>query len=151
MDKNVINQFRGKYYFLSNFYISPFLVDNIEYQTAEHFFQSHKTLHKDEFNWILESRTPSIAKSRGRKVTLRDDWENMKNRIMLEGLYYKFSQNLVLKQSLLDTNNYHLIEGNYWHDNYWGDCYCVKCNNIKGKNKLGILLMNLRTNFREEQ
>jgi predicted NAD-dependent protein-ADP-ribosyltransferase YbiA (DUF1768 family) len=49
-----------------------------------------------------------------------------------------------LRRQLLDTGHQELEEGNYWHDNEWGNCYCMKCRTIAGKNKLGILLMQVR-------
>jgi hypothetical protein len=35
-------------------------------------------------------------------------------------------------------------EDNWWHDNYWGDCHCPKCEKIFGRNRLGILLTQVR-------
>ena len=42
----MINEFRGKYYFLSNFYNTPVTWDGITYQNNEAAFQSAKVLDK---------------------------------------------------------------------------------------------------------
>jgi len=38
-----------------------------------------------------------------------------------------------------------------WHDNYWGNCYCFKCKDIKGVNKLGEPLMDIRSRLAPEE
>ena len=48
---------------------------------------------------------------------------------------------------LLATGEEELIEGNYWHDTCWGVCNCAKCGD-KGENRLGKLLMEVRTLYR---
>ena len=42
----MINEFRGKYYFLSNFYNTPVTWDGITYQNNEAAFQSAKIIDK---------------------------------------------------------------------------------------------------------
>jgi predicted NAD-dependent protein-ADP-ribosyltransferase YbiA (DUF1768 family) len=69
---------------------------------------------------------------------------------MYEICYAKFSQNVELKEKLLATGNKHLIEGTYWHDNCWGDCYCEDCVDIVGENRLGEILMEIRSDLRGE-
>lgn len=44
----------------------------------------------------------------------------------------------------------HGVEENYWHDNEWGQCLCEKCVEVKGRNLLGRLLMELREAFAAE-
>ena len=147
-DTEVIDRFSGKYEFLSNFYVliwdETIKYEGIEYISVEHFFQAFKTLDLEERNWIADAMTPNLAKKRGRNIVLRSDWEEIKNEIMLTGLRMKF-HNLKLNDKLLRTLNAELIEGNYWHDNYWGNCSCYKCQNIRGKNRLGELLMKVRS------
>jgi ribA/ribD-fused uncharacterized protein len=87
---------------------------------------------------------PGEAKRIGRAVTLRPDWEAVKDRVMWTGLVAKFSQHRDIRQLLVGTGLAILIEGNYWHDNYWGDCVCERCSEIPGKNMLGEELMMLR-------
>jgi ribA/ribD-fused uncharacterized protein len=140
----LINCFDGKYAFLSNFYDSPITEDEITYPTVEHYFQAMKTLDKAERFNIATQPTPGKAKRCGRKVSLRSDWEQVKESVMETALRLKFS-NPELKQKLLDTGDEWLEEGTTWHDNEWGSCHCQRCINIPGKNKLGYLLMKIRS------
>ena len=82
------------------------------------------------------SKAASLGRSRKNK--LRSDWEEVKEDIMYEALYAKFTQHRNLKKSLLDTGDSELIEHTK-NDSYWGDG-----GNGKGKNMLGLLLMKLR-------
>lgn len=148
---NKIITFTGAYSFLSNFAPSPFSRFGVKYATVEHFYQSQKTFSKTERQIIISAATPGKAKRLGRKVTIREDWENAKNSYMLRGLRSKFRQNPQLAKDLLATGNLTLVEGNYWHDNEWGNCTCDRCVDIPGKNILGELLMQVREELRSEQ
>lgn len=140
----MITEFDGKYAFLSNFFYSPFVFDDIIYPTNEHFFQAMKTLDQEERRKIAEAKTPGAAKRMGRKVQLREDWEEIKENMMRLGVTLKFQAHPHLAQKLVETNDAYLIEGNSWHDNIWGSCFCDKCATISGKNLLGQILMDER-------
>ena len=139
-----IKFFEDKYYFMSNFSRHGFKFNGNYYKTNEHFFQAQKAKTTEDFNKILNTNSPGNAKQLGRNIELREDWEEVKDKIMCIGLVLKFKNNPELIKNLLDTKNKKLIEGNYWHDNYWGDCICKECSDIEGKNKLGLQLMDLR-------
>jgi len=62
---------------------------------------------------------------------------------MRELLKKKF-ENPQFRKLLLDTYPHELIEGNNWGDTYWGKC------NGHGKNMLGTLLMQIRSELRGE-
>lgn len=81
--------------------------------------------------------TPAEAKKLGRKVELREDWEEIKDDIMFLINWKKF-QDIVLQDQLLATGTKYLEETNYWGDRYWGVC------NGQGQNKLGVILMRIR-------
>lgn len=138
----MIDNFDREHAFLSNFYFSPMIIDNVVYTTNEHFFQAMKSLNPKEREAIVLAPTPGKAKRLGRKVSLRKDWEDIKEEVMLIGLRHKFS-NPELRKKLLATGNEELIEGTIWHDNYWGICNCEACGG-QGKNRLGKLLMQVR-------
>ena len=141
----VIDSFSGKYYFLSNFYPSKFIDEyNIEWKSVEHYYQAHKCLYVKDFFAIHDAETPSMAKSLGRKIKMRPDWEHAKLYVMKKGVLYKFYQNTKLNVELIKTFKTPLIEGNTWHDNIWGNCICNKCVKIPGKNYLGKILMAIR-------
>ena len=138
----VIGEFKGKNFFLSNFFM-------IGSWSVEHEFQASKTTNMTLQKLILYCEKPSIAKELGNAVRLRKDWNQIKDKIMEEALIKKFTTKatlarLPLKQMLLDTGDAILIEGNKWHDNYWGDCLCLRCKQIDAINRLGQLLMKVR-------
>lgn len=146
----MINHFDKEWAFLSNFYPQEIEFEGITYPTNEHFFQAMKTLDINKRRAIANASTPGLAKKMGRSVSLRPDWEDIKDDVMLEGLYRKFA-NEELADWLLDTGDEWLEEGNYHHDNYWGICYCEKCQDTMGKNKLGKLLMKVRSEIKKER
>ena len=146
----IINQFKDKYFFLSNFYPCNIIYKDKIYPSSEHLYQALKTKNKDHRCMIKNARTCGEAKRLGSRVTLREDWEEVKIEKMYKVLTLKFSQNPDLAKKLLKTKDTYLIEGNYWHDNFWGICICLTCKTIKPKiykdgNQLGQLLMHLRT------
>ena len=132
-----ISIFFGNYRFLSNFFDCPVRVDGIRYQNSEAAFQAHKTQDvriRKQFGLL----TPSVAKSQGRRLPLRPDWDAVKDDIMRTVLRAKFDQNPDLKKLLVETYPRHLEEGNTWGDTYWGTV------GGSGMNMLGKLLMELR-------
>lgn len=86
---------------------------------------------------------PSQAKKKGRSVSLRPDWEEIKINVMYEICKAKFTQNENLKRSLLNTGNTELIEGNNWGDKIWGQVNGV------GENNLGKILMKIREELKD--
>lgn len=135
--KNKISEFRGKYFFLSNFYEAPVTHQGIAYQNNEAAFQANKLTNVDKRK-SFSHLNPSLSKRKGRKVSLRHDWEKIKDEVMYEVCLAKFSQNQELKKKLIETGDSILIEGNTWNDTYWGVC------NGRGKNVLGKTLMKIR-------
>lgn len=148
MKNNSIEEFRGEYFFLSNFYTGEkFSYQGLEFSNGESAFHSQKNIKNSK---AYQSLSPSEAKRRGRKENLREDWEEVKDQIMFDIQLAKFSQSKELKEKLLATDNKTLVEGNWWHDNYWGSCQCSRCQN-KGKNKLGEILMKVREQLKNEK
>lgn len=138
MNINEITKFEGQYYFLSNFYECRIVYDNIVFSNSEAAFQAVKCVDRhDRFQFSVLN--PSQAKSLGRKVKLRKDWEIVKDEIMLDIVRTKFAQNQDLAIKLLKTENLYLEERNWRGDTYWGVC------KDKGLNKLGYILMKVRS------
>ena len=139
---NVIDKFDGEYRFLSNFYPSEIKIIEITHPTLEHAYQAYKTKDINERVRISKLKTPGQAKRAGQKLIIREDWDNIKIKVMKCLLYIKFCDK-VLNKKLLDTGDAFLIEGNTWGDIYWGMC------KGKGENMLGKLLMSVREEFRQ--
>jgi ribA/ribD-fused uncharacterized protein len=129
--------------FLSNFYRCPIDFEGKIYATSEHAYQAAKTSNDDEREKIRSDESPATAKKLGRRVTLRSDWEQVKDSIMMDILRIKFKGGSDLAKKLLATGDKILVEGNMWHDNHFGVCSCDKCGG-KGKNVLGESLMKVR-------
>jgi len=133
-----IGSFFGQYRFLSNFYMVPIELGNVQYESSEHAYQAAKTKDKKMRKKIARQPTAWQAKQLGQEIELREDWEERKVEIMYRILRAKFTQHKKLKEMLLATGDAELIEGNTWQDYFWGVCQG------KGKNMLGKLLMLLR-------
>lgn len=135
----MINQFRGEYFFLSNFFESPIIYKGISYKNNEAAFQAQKVNSPDEQS-EFSNLTPADAKRKGRRVKLRKDvdWDSVKTTYMYEIVKAKFMQNAELRIKLLETGNEHLEEGNTWGDRIWGTVNGV------GQNRLGKILMKVR-------
>jgi N-glycosidase YbiA len=142
-DKNVIDSFSGDYKFLSNFYPCKVKLDDIEYPSVEHAYQAAKTLDADERKPFHKRPLPSAAESKkmGRKLSMRQNWESVKLKVMEDLLVQKFADP-DLKNMLKDTGDLKLVEGNYWGDNFWG-----VDTRKGGQNHLGKLLMKIRDNL----
>ncbi len=144
MTVNKIDNFRGEYSFLSNFFNVPVEWDGLRYLNSEAAFQAAKVL-TDEERMEFIYLDPSRAKRKGRQVKLRADWEQVKYGIMEEIVRAKFTQNAELREKLLATGDAELIEGNTWGDTCWG----VDLRNGKGRNCLGKILMKVRAELAE--
>jgi ribA/ribD-fused uncharacterized protein len=159
--ENVI-RFYGKskpFFEGSNFYPAKFKDSaGTIWDTTEHYFQAMKFEAGSEIQigpesfipirkHIHDQPTPMKAANEGRRrdFPLRSDWEQVKDQMMYNALRYKFTQNPVCKQALLDTGDAELIEASpvdyYWAEGADGT----------GKNMLGKLLVKLREEIRNEQ
>ena len=133
-----IDKFDGEHAFLSNFHPSPVLMDGEWFPTVEHAFQAAKTKDWSERRVVRLASTPGRAKRLGRRVSLREDWEQIKIEVMEQLLRQKFLLGSELHLQLLATSPAKLVEGNHWGDTFWGVCRGT------GQNHLGKLLMKIR-------
>ncbi len=134
----IIDMFKGRYCFLSNFSSGDVVIHGVTFKTAEHAYQFFKSKNILEQQQIRNADTPGQAKRLGRKVTIRDNWEEIKINVMRDVLASKFSEGSSLAGYLLDTGDAELVEGNNWGDRFWGKVDGV------GLNWLGRLLMERR-------
>lgn len=126
--------------YLSNFYYAPFIHNGKRYETVEHWFQSKKFEGTEYEDYIINLRTPKDTAREGKRrdLPLRKDWEVVKETIMFHGLLLKFNNNDKLRSLLLNTKDEELVEDSPY-DYYWGIG-----RKGTGKNRLGVLLMQLR-------
>jgi ribA/ribD-fused uncharacterized protein len=134
----MINEFRGKYFFLSNFYHVP-------YPSNEHYFQAAKATNDKDREFVMSAPDAKTAKARGGKngIKCRPDWNEIRISVMEDFVRIKF-QDAELRQQLLDTGDEELVEGNWWGDIFWGVC------KGEGENHLGKILMKIRAEIRAE-
>ncbi len=140
----MIGEFKGEYRWLSNFTPCKVVLDGHIYPSTEHAYQAAKTLSFEEREAIRTS-TAAGAKRLGREVTIRRDWDTVKDKVMEDLQRQKYSQEPFMSE-LIATGDQEIVEGNLWHDNYWGACYCGKCIGT-GQNKLGKLIMKIRASI----
>lgn len=132
----------------SNFARFPIVIDGKVWPTSEHYYQAMKFNTDAEYmEKIRAEKSPAQAKFLASKKgcyprKIRDDWELIKEDVMIKALCAKFSQHESLKKLLVETGDAILAEHTE-NDLYWGDGG-AKGN---GKNRLGILLMEVRNLF----
>lgn len=177
----MIDSFRGKYFFLSNFYRRKILWKGHWFPTSEHAYHSEKSnseeyktqlMTQDEINkWnsthdikLKKELTTFEAKAFGSLERLAElgivdpDWFDKSIDVMDEISMYKYTQNKDIRQMLIDTGSEILVEGNNWGDIFWG---CIKSTdgtmNFKGQpiwvgqNHLGKSLMRVRSRLISEE
>lgn len=143
--------------YMSNFYKCKFTdADGIEYNCSEQYFMYKKCITFDSGNVelleaILSEKSPTKIKNYGRQVENYEEsiWSEKRYNVMLEGLRLKFSQNINLKQKLLETGLKTLYEASK-RDNIWGIGFydidaVVRDKSEYGSNLLGKALMDIRT------
>lgn len=146
----LIDRFIGPWAFLSNFYLGTVVYENDAYPSVEHAYQAAKAIDpKRRATFQLPGVTSGRAKSLGRKLIIRPDWDTVRVDIMRDLLLQKFNPT-VLRRKLLCTFAATLVEGNYWHDEFWGVCDgdCRQGpHEPNGQNMLGVLLMETRAHY----
>lgn len=144
----------------SQWYPAPFEVDGDRFLTSEHWMMAQKALLFDDqeiYDKILEAPSPKYVKGLGRQVRgfKQDIWEENRYRIVCEGNFYKFSQNLELKWFLLGTGKRVIVEASPV-DKIWGIGLAEKdrkihdVNQWDGLNLLGFALMEVRDQLTEQ-
>lgn len=135
----MINQFNGKFRFLSNFWPITVHFEGIFYPSTEHAYQASKTSDIDLRQKIARIPKPGLVKN-----LMRQYPRNPKADSIMEDLNRQKFSSYPLRQWMIDTRPEELIEGNYWHDNYWGQCRCFRCVLNPAHNKFGKILMQIR-------
>ncbi len=145
VSKDGIYGFFREYRWLSNFHKCQVRYEDLLYASSECAYQASKVVEEDRHRFL----TCSAAESKTLWKTCENHWgsaanfDSHKYNIMAEILFDKFCRNADLKGKLLDTEDKHLEETNFWGDVYWG----VDVNK-GGENKLGEILMKIREFWR---
>lgn len=143
--------------YLSNFYRCSFIENGITFSNTEQYFMYQKALFFKDVataNKILSTNNPFDAKAYGREVKNYNDeqWASVRYKIMYNANWLKYTQNKNLADKLLATGNLVLVECNPV-DRIWGIGLTVDAakettpENWNGKNLLGLVLMEVRTNL----
>lgn len=146
--------------YLSNWYLSSFTLNNISYTSMEQYMMYAKAVcfnDKKIAQEILLTDDFAKIKALGRQVANYNEsyWNGMRQIIVYEGLYAKFSQNEDLKNKLLATNNAILAECAL-KDKIWGIGLTMKdhqrydISKWKGTNLLGYTLMMVRDKLKRD-
>lgn len=140
--------------YLSNWYFSTFIIDDITYSSMEQYMMYQKAICFNDIEIskkILATDDVSKIKQLGREVSNYNEnyWNGVRQIIVYEGLIAKFSQNEELKTKLIETKDYFLAEC-AMKDRIWGIGLSMTDPNRfnkelwNGKNLLGYALMKVR-------
>ncbi|MGW5653512.1 NADAR family protein [Streptomyces humi] len=139
---------------LSQWWPSPFVVDGVEYATAEHWMMAGKArlfADPEAERRILAAGHPSEAKKAGRLVRGFDEavWQRERLGIVTEGSVHKFTADPALRDFLLATGDRVLVEASPV-DRVWGIGLAATDEGAddparwQGSNLLGFALMAAR-------
>ena len=134
------------YGWLSNSAPYPISLESKMWYTAEHYFQTQKfhdvTVQKE----ILRTRSAAevIRIASNPKLRVRRDWYKVKLDCMRTAVRTKFTQIPDLKLLLLNTGDAVLVDHSDG-DSYWSDG-----GDGSGRNMLGVVLMEIRDELRQQ-
>ena len=142
----------------SQWYESPFVINNIYYNCCEKYMMHQKALYFDDndiANLIINTNEPKEHKRLGRLVKNFDEtkWNIVADNIVYDANFAKYSQNDILKNMLLATENKIFVECSPY-DKIWGnglnitDTLNTPPEKWKGTNRLGNVIMKVRENLR---
>jgi ribA/ribD-fused uncharacterized protein len=142
----IINNFSGKYKFLSNFWPCEIRWEDLTFFHVEGAYQASKSLDSAIRLKISKIESPGQAKRYGSTIQLRPTFAHLKFDVMLQLVKRKFCIP-ELSDKLLATGDAKLVESNNWHDTYYGICqgHCkYGPHEPEGHNALGKILMEVR-------
>ena len=142
--EEVVSSFNDSYAFLSNFYYSQIKYEGHTFMTLEHCFQAQKAVTDQDKRVIMSAPTPEKARKLGNDMKLREDWEEVRLKILTECIRIKFEPDSTLADKLIGTGSKLLVDGNYSHEMFYGSCLCDDHKNQPGQNILGKSLMRWR-------
>jgi len=140
--------FFDEFRWLSNFDLVTILFEDAWYPATENAYQAAKCMFLEDRE-LFQTCSPKEAKRVGGNIVCRENWNGIRDGVMLEVNLWKYSpvHHPDKAKNLVNTGDLYLEETNYWHDNYWGNCTCGKRSTCTppGKNRLGKTIMEIRT------
>jgi ribA/ribD-fused uncharacterized protein len=133
----------------SNLFRRPIVFEGQEFPTAEHAYQAGKARKQEVKEWILSAPSPALVAMAAHGLYTWDivpGWSQIKFERMRQVLLAKFRQHEDLGRLLLSTGEARLIEVGRVDNavnRTWGEV------NGRGRNMLGVLLMEVRTKLHE--
>jgi len=134
----------------SNLYRREVVYEEEQFPTSEHAYQAGKPRKESVRKWLLEAPSPALLAMAAHGLywwDIRSDWSKVKFDRMRGVLRAKFTQHVDLRAALVSTGDARLVEAatvDNAVNRLWGEV------NGKGKNMLGLLLMELRFELQAE-
>lgn len=131
----------------------PLSIGNIKVLNTEALYQSCRFPHiVDLQERIISEKSPMKVKmiSNANKKKSRDDWEEIKLKVMKWCLNIKLAQNFISFGYILDSTRELNIVENSNKDNFWGAIPNEDNTIYTGQNALGRLLMQLREQYKSQ-
>lgn len=124
----------------------PFLLDEIQWKTAEHYYQACKFKGADYANEIILAVDGQQAYKKGNrflKMKTRG-WKSNRQLYMTRALFRKVKEYPEIREALMSTGDEMIIETSLY-DYYWG-----LGRDQRGENMLGKVWMDIRKKLRAE-
>ncbi|MCW3092213.1 MAG: hypothetical protein JWP81_3282 [Ferruginibacter sp.] len=140
----------------SQWWPSPFTMDEITYPTAEHWMMANKALlfeDEEQYQNITTTASPGEVKKFGRAVKNFDAgiWDLKAYELVVAGNLHKFSQNKALSTFLVNTRKLVIVEASPV-DKIWGigtNAHETDPSKWNGLNLLGFALMEVRDQLKK--
>jgi ribA/ribD-fused uncharacterized protein len=129
----------------SNLFRRPVMFEDTTFATAEHAYQAGKARRPEVRAWLMAAPSPALLAMAAHGLYQWDitpSWSRIKFDRMRAVLHAKFTQHDDLREILCSTGTARLVEAatvDNAVNRVWGEVNGV------GKNMLGVLLMELRT------
>lgn len=122
----------------------PFVLDNRQWQTAEHYYQSQKFIGAYAAQ-VAAAETAEQAYKLGNHWLRRNrsGFKKLRRVLMTRALYSKAQQNQEVRDCLLATGDLKIVETSLY-DHYWG-----LGRDQRGENMLGRVWMDIRSRLRQ--
>ncbi len=124
----------------------PFLLDDVQWKTPEHYYQAAKYKGLAYANTLMQADDGQQAYDLGNRWWKRKakDWKKSRQVYMTRALFRKVKEYPEIEQALLATGDALMIETSLY-DYYWG-----LGRDQRGENKLGKIWMDIRSKLHSQ-